>query len=170
MKPIKKQLSQLLPKSKGAFLSRDLIASKAYWKLTGKEKNVFLVFYLKRQLHDNRTKQKFRIRDDSAKMVRNNGEIIFTYAEAAGYGISKSTFTRCIDRLVEVGMLDIAEQGGENEPTKYAISDRWMQYGKEGFVEKKRKKLRNQRIGFGTRFQNTPLKMRVGLPPELEVK
>ncbi len=63
-------------------------------------------------------------------MVTNNGKIVFTYDEAIEKcGInSNDTFTKAIDKLVEVGFIDISHQGGSNDESLYAISDRWMKY------------------------------------------
>ena len=75
--------------------------------------------------------------------IINNGELIFTYTEAKDrFGIAKSTFRNSIDQLVNLGFIDIAHQGGayNKDPSKYGISDRWREYGKEEFIKKSRKK------------------------------
>ena len=80
----------------------------------------------------------------------NNGQITFTYAEAVKYGFPRPTFRRAIDKLVNVGLIDITYQGqgglvsdnGEilGESSLYAISERWEDYGTKDFIEKPRKK------------------------------
>ena len=140
------------PKSHGVFYTRELLESEAYRELTGTQINVLNIFYLKRQLLNSKTARRLKIRLDSADMVRNNGQIIFTYKEAENLGIKRATFTRSIDKLFLVGFIDIAEQG-DNSPSKYAISDRWRKYGTMDSVIKIRHKRFNQRVGFYTRFQ-----------------
>ena len=75
--------------------------------------------------------------------ILNNGKLIFTYAEAEKkFKIPRSTFCRSISQLVELGFIDIAHQGGayNKDFSKYGISDRWRDYGKEAFKKKSRKK------------------------------
>ncbi len=75
----------------------------------------------------------------------NNGEIQFSYDE----GDWKWTFTRrrfrdMLDKLIEVGFIDIAHQGsglgGVGDWTKYRISERWRNYGTPEFITRKRTK------------------------------
>jgi len=65
--------------------------------------------------------------------ITNNGEIIFTYAEAKELGLkSTQTFYRVLRELIEdKGFIDVAESGNWyfREPTKFSISARWKKYG-----------------------------------------
>ena len=80
----------------------------------------------------------------------NNGHITFTYAEAEKLGYPRPTFRRAIDKLIEVGLIDLTYQGqggyvsdnGEvlGESSLYGMSDRWQDYGTDNFVMKERKK------------------------------
>lgn len=82
--------------------------------------------------------------------LTNNGEIQFTYLEAKEkWGILGSRFTRAIDDLIRVGLIDIAKTGCglHKDVTLYAISDRWKKFGTDEFVEMKRPK-RTQQYGF----------------------
>ena len=82
--------------------------------------------------------------------IANNGEIQFTYKEAKlKWGISYSKFTRAIDEVIRVGLIDITKTGNglQKDVTLYAISDRWEKYGTDEFVVKKRPK-RKQQYGF----------------------
>ncbi len=75
--------------------------------------------------------------------IINNGELIFTYVDAIKrFGIAKSTFRNSIDQLVNLGFIDIAHPGGRmnKDSSKYGISERWKEYGKEGFIKKSRQK------------------------------
>lgn len=126
---------------KGIFLKAALYESEAFKKLTRAEIDILLVFYSKRNLAGNRA-EKLGVAYDC---VLNNGEIIFTYAEAVKrLDINKSTFTRGLDKLVEVGFEDIAVPSpGYKIPTKFAISERWREYGKPNSPKVKRPKADN---------------------------
>ena len=52
----------------------------------------------------------------------------------------RSTFCRSISQLVEFGFIDITHHGGGllKDCSKYAVSERWREYGKEGFIKKSR--------------------------------
>ena len=83
-------------------------------------------------------------------ITKNYGEIIFTYADAwEKFKMFRSTFCRSIRQLVELGFIDITHHGGGmmKDCSKYGISDRWREYGKEGFIEKPRKK-DTRKLGF----------------------
>jgi len=81
----------------------------------------------------------------------NNGELVFTYAEAKREkGMPESTFMKCIDKLIAVGLMDIAHSGSggkKGDTSLYAISERWRKYGTPDFVVKKRPK--DERSGRG---------------------
>ena len=121
-------MSKQLPKSDGIYKRRDLMSSDAYWELTGTAYRVLEIFLLKRII------KRTEIGKHELKNIANNGQIIFTYIEAKEkYGISKSTFMRARDQLIEVGFIEISEHGGEHQPTRYAISNNWMKYPEESF-------------------------------------
>ncbi len=80
----------------------------------------------------------------------NNGELIFTYADAKKkFNITPSTFARAIGQLVKFGFIEVTHHGGGmlKDSSKYAISERWQDYGKEEFIEKFRKK-DERKLGF----------------------
>lgn len=83
-------------------------------------------------------------------IIANNGEIQFSYKEAGDkWGISNGVFTRAIDELIRVGLIDIihSANGLHQDVTLYAISDRWRKFGTDGFVVKERQK-RKVQYGF----------------------
>ncbi|MCH2391743.1 MAG: hypothetical protein MK238_04320, partial [Nitrospinales bacterium] len=85
--------------------------------------------------------------------IRNNGEIVFTYDEAKSkFRIARSTFRSSIDQLVELGFIDIAHHGGGmmKDCSKYGISERWRDYGREEYIKKSRKK-DTRKLGFTTK-------------------
>ena len=121
-----------LPRSKGVYLQRDILESEAFWKLSGTAIKVFMVFRLKCVF------KKVNVGKREILTIINNGEIQFTYIEAMkNYGISKSTFQRARDLLIEVGLIEITENGGEHHPSKYAISENWRKYPDESFERPK---------------------------------
>ena len=142
-------MDRQLPRSNGIYKTRDLISSKAYWKLTGTSIRVFEIFLLKRKM------KKTTIGKHELNNIVNNGQITFTYLEAEEkYGISKSTFMRARDQLIEVGFIEITEHGGEHQPTRYAISNNWMKYPEESFKRPKSGNL----VGQNTRWKKDTVK------------
>ena len=129
------------------FNSKRMITSKAFRSLrTAPACQVFMIFLTKcvqRQI-DGKPKRK------DNWYIANNGDIQFTYKEAwENWDIDSSKFTRAIDELVRVGLIDITKSGFglKKDESRYAISDRWEQYGTDEFVVQKRQK-RKQHLGF----------------------
>lgn len=72
---------------------------------------------------------KFRFHGD------NKYHIIFTYQEAQKL-MHQDTFTRCRNKLIENGLIDIVKRGGfYNQATIYGLSDRWKKYGTKDFIK-----------------------------------
>jgi len=130
------------------FVSRALITSEAYLSLrTAAACQVFGIFLTKCQWEKAQIKPGSR---DKAWVLVNNGEIQFSYIEAREkYGISDTRFTRAIDELLRVGLIDIAHSGLglHKDCTLYAISERWRKYGTDEFEHVERRK-RSARLGF----------------------
>jgi hypothetical protein len=101
-------------------------------------------------LHDFHAKK--RVRGSGKRwQVLNNGELVYSYAEAGSRGISRSAFMNAIDQLIERGFLYVAEQGGglKGHASKYGLSTDWTSYGTPSFSAKTRKKRRPQYPGAG---------------------
>ena len=106
---------------------------------------IFYEFMLKRRFGSQRKGKKKK----TGAIVLNNGQIGFSYPEADRLGYPCSTFHKAIDKLIEVGLIDVHYQGqggiltdtGDilGESSLYGISERWKDYGKDNFVVKKRK-------------------------------
>lgn len=121
--------------SSGMFMPRKMHRSPAWRKLTAIQIFILNEFYYRRKLA--------QIGRRGEWVIENNGEIIFSYDEAEKkFKISRSTFCRAIDRLVELGFIDIAHHGGGmlKDCSKYAISDRWEENNMEKFKKEKRQK------------------------------
>jgi len=109
--------------------------SKAFWELSGTAVRVFFRFLQKRTWASHKKKKRGR-----PEFV--NGGLVFTYTEAVAFGIPASTFLDVVKKLVKVGFVDVEHQGGGlgRDYSRYAISERWRDYGTDKFilVEKKR--------------------------------
>jgi len=126
-------------------IDRDLTDAKAFKALSASSIHVYLRFLKKR-------KMSMQGRSGKEQWVQtNNGELVFTYSEAQKeLGLPKSTFMNCLDRLIEVGLIDIAHSGSggkKGDVSLYSISQRWRKYGTPAFVEKRRP--RDKRAGRG---------------------
>jgi hypothetical protein len=120
--------------------------SPAFKKLTKKSVDILLEFMARRKMTE------LPVNGGRKKEwhIINNGELIFTYDDAVKiFKMARSTFRNCIDKLVKFGFIDIAHQGGGmmKDCSKYSISDRWMDYGKEEFKKKSRQK-DTRKLGF----------------------
>lgn len=74
----------------------------------------------------------------SGWIILNDGEIEYTYSEAEGKGISRPAFKRSLKELVEKGFIDISRSGmggPKGDKSKYAISERWRDWGTDKFKE-----------------------------------
>ncbi len=119
-------------------IEKDLIRSEVHRSLTRTANYVYSEFLMRRQFD----KRKHHKRKDSYT-VRNNGKIVYTYAEAEKQGISPQQFARSIDQLLEKGFIDIEHLGSgsiKKDKSLYSISDRWKLWGTDEFIEKKRPK------------------------------
>ena len=128
----------------GMFVPRRMHRNPAFRKLTANAIRVLLEFLFRRQV------VKIGRRDEW--LIKNNGEIVLTYAEITKkFGIARSTYRSALDQLVILGFIDITHHGGGmmKDCSKYGISDRWRNYGKEAFIKMSRKK-DNRKLGFRT--------------------
>ena len=123
---------------KGTFLENDMITSTAFKAIDSPNSmRVLIEFYRRRVFHKRKGHHK--------PMLMNNGEIELKFDYAIEQmGIAQTTFGRCLDELVELGFLDVAELscGLHKMPTKWSLSERWRKYGAEDFIKIKRKKLK----------------------------
>ena len=131
------------------FVSRSVITSKAFLALrTATACQVYLLFLSKCRMEKVQARP---MRSEKEWRITNNGEIQFTYLEAKKkWGILGGRFTRAIDDLMRVGLIDIAKTGCglHKDVTLYAISDRWKKLDADDeFVKMKRPK-RTQQYGF----------------------
>ena len=122
------------------FIERDMHRSRAFQKLSKSATTILFEFLYRRRLEQR----------GSEWVVTNNGEIIFSYREAKKlFGFVPSTMASSISQLVENGFIDIAHQGvaTSKDSSRYAISERWRDYGTDKFIEQTRQK-DTRKLGF----------------------
>ena len=128
-----------------------LIESKAFEDLSGKAAMFVLIRFHQKAYKKRKDGRKRGLKN---LIVTNNGEIIFTYAEAKELGIkSTQTFQRVLKELIEDrGFIDIEQRGNyyENKPSKYSISDRWKRYGTPQYERVEIPRVLPKGIGFKT--------------------
>ena len=96
-------------------IERRMHRSAAFRKLSANSIFVLFEFLSRRKMVQDGRKGRWSI--------ANNGEIIFTYAEAQKrFGMFRSTFCRSIDQLVDLGFIEISHHGGGllKDYSKYA--------------------------------------------------
>jgi hypothetical protein len=113
------------------FLEWEMLDSEVFKKLSGKTKNVLLRFLQKRIWIGKGKKKKYI-----------NSGLAFTYSEAMALGVSTSQFHTIIKKLFEIGFIDIEHQGGglARDYSRYALSERWHDYGTPKFKKLEKKK------------------------------
>ncbi len=122
--------------SKGIWLTKDMLNSKAFRSLKAPSLLILLDFLGKRRLSNLGGKRKRWV-------ITNNGEIEYTFSEAKKKGFTTPRFNRGRDEIIEKGFLDIAHKGSggiKGDKTLYFISERWRKFGTSDFVVKNRSK------------------------------
>ena len=133
--------------SNNLYFERERVKSNVFRSLTKASILVYLDFRMKCKVQ--------RIKGNPGRKdtwtIINNGEIEYTYSEAEKVGFTRSRFMRAIDELVEKGFLDITHSGSggmKGDKSKYAISERWRDWGTDRFIEKTRQKDTRKGRGF----------------------
>lgn len=115
-------------------LSKKMIRSKAFIKLTGAAKQIYLELRMRLKLdcykpnRRNRRNEKF--------YAGNNGKLVLRYSDIHKmFGYSTATISKAIDRLVENGFIEIAELGigAKRISHKIALIKNWEKYGTDEF-------------------------------------
>jgi hypothetical protein len=127
-------------RSNTMFIDRDMHRSKAFQKLSKSATTLFFEFLYRRKLEHR----------GNEWIITNNARITLSYREAQKlFGFFPSRMARAITQLVECGFIDIAHQGKRTsrDSSRYAISERWKNYGTEKFIEQTRQK-DTRKLGF----------------------
>ncbi len=139
-------------KKNTVIFERELLKSKSYKSISAGAIHVYSHFMMKRKMN------KIGHSGKARWAQINNGELVFTYSEAEReLGMPRSTFMNCLDRLIEVGLIDIAHSGSggkKGDVSLYAISQRWRKYGTNEFIEKQRPRDNRSGRGFAANPQH----------------
>jgi hypothetical protein len=113
---------------KGTYVVAELINSPAFRSLSGTTILVYFDFRLKMQIHK-KTKH-------SEPEITNNGKIVYTYIEAEREGISRPSFQRALDQLIEHGFIYLAETGAGlyKSANLYGMSGEWKKWATPSFT------------------------------------
>lgn len=112
-------------------VEQHLVKSRAWLSLTGAAPHIYLLFRTKCRMARRQGKPGKR-----GPVIANNGEIEFTYIEAdKRYAIKKDRFARALDQLIDRGFIEVATTGMGvcKVKTRYAISERWRDFGTTDF-------------------------------------
>ena len=135
-------------------LEPELIESNALRDLSGKAAMLVLIRFHQKAHRKNPSRKKQGIQK---MIITNNGEIVFTYAEARELGIKSSrTFWKVCRELVEKGFINLAEYPNwlEKNPAKWAISTRWKWYGTDRFETASIRRILPTGVGFQKKLIN----------------
>lgn len=126
-------------KSTVVVFERQLLNSLAFIKLPGTASKVLFWFLARRQFVS------LKVKGSKEWTNFNNGEIVFSYAEAIDkekFKLTRPRFRRALDNLIKFGFIDINHHGGGmiKDMTTYYISERWKDYGTPEFKEQFRPK------------------------------
>jgi hypothetical protein len=114
-----------------AVIQPDMLYSEAFNELTITGVKVLIRFLQKRR-YSKTGKGK------NAKIAYDNSGLIFTFAEAACFKISRVSFSRAIKELVEKGFIEVTHQGGSfgrgRDWSTYRLINDWKLYGTPQFI------------------------------------
>lgn len=139
-----------MSKSGVIVLEQTMIKSSAWLSLSATAILVYLLFRCKCQIAK-KSRRQDKHSEGLMERLLNNGELVFTYIEAAQkHKITAGRFRRAIDELVEKGFIDITAtgMGVHKVESWYAISDRWRDWGTESFKSAKRPEPNIRGCGF----------------------
>ena len=124
-----------LPYDNFSIIENELIGSPAFLGLTGTAIKIYLLLRSRAMIEKPKSNHRGR---GSRAYIKNNGYLTLTYKEIKEIlDISSSTISSAFKELQKLGLIDIAKagQGRVRIKSRYAISQRWRQYGKPGFQD-----------------------------------
>ena len=140
-------------------LEPSLIESDAFLNLSGKAAMICLIRFHQKAYKKRTSRKKKGMKD---LVITNNGEIVFTYAEARELGLKSSrTFNKVLHELIEEkGFINVATPGNWylKEPSKYSIGQRWKRYGTPDFEQVKMSRGLPKGLGFENKTRFTGVK------------
>jgi DNA-binding MarR family transcriptional regulator len=115
-------------------LSKKMLRSKAFVRLTGAAKQIVLELYMRLKLESYQPSR--RDRESTQFFAKNNGKLVLSYKSIhRQFGYSTATISKAIDQLVAHGFIEIAELGCgvKRQSHKIALIKNWQDYGTENF-------------------------------------
>ena len=115
-------------------LSKKMLRSKAFVRLTGAAKQILLELYMRLKLDSYEPSR--RRRNNIRFYAANNGKLVLSYKSIhEQFGYSTATISKAIDRLAGHGFIEIAELGCgvKRQSHKIALIKNWQDYGTENF-------------------------------------
>ena len=117
----------------------EMLFSPAYLSLSGKSKDILhLLWSLLKWESSGNSDRRGKTKTGRRRCAINNGELFATYETIMKkVGIaSRNTVSKSIQQLLDKGFIDLPRPGSGKYrvPNRYAISNRWKLYGKEGFI------------------------------------
>jgi hypothetical protein len=137
------------------WFSKALLRSSAFRSLSKWSLLVYFDFLRKRQMSLIPHKEK------KIYIIKNNGDIEYSFIEAERKGIGRREFNKALNELIEKGFIDVDRlgKGGRmkidkrgqivGDMTTYFIADRWKDYGKHTFKAPKIERKKDTRKGIG---------------------
>lgn len=116
-------------------LSKKMLRSKAFIKLTGAAKQILIELYTRLKLENYKPHNNSRI-SSQRFFASNNGKLVLSYKSIhKQFGYSTATISKAIDRLVANGFIEIAELGigAKRISHKIALIKNWEKYGTDEF-------------------------------------
>ncbi|MFH1613851.1 MAG: hypothetical protein ABIG61_02040 [Planctomycetota bacterium] len=124
-----------IPQGDSLVLSKTMLRSKAFVKLTGAAKQILIELYI-RLKRDSYKARKYSRKGSQRFFAGNNGKLVIKYSDIHKmFGYSTATISSAIDRLVANGFIEIAELGCgvKRQSHKIALINNWQDYGTENF-------------------------------------
>jgi DNA-binding MarR family transcriptional regulator len=115
------------------YISKRLIRSKPFVKLTGAAKQMLLELYMRLKVNSDGSN---RQRRGKRFFAENNGKLVISYKSIHDmFGYSTATISKAIDRLAAKGFISIVELGCgvKRQSHKIALIKNWQDYGTEYF-------------------------------------
>jgi DNA-binding MarR family transcriptional regulator len=116
-------------------LSKKMLQSKAFIKLTGSAKQILLELRIRLKLESYKPSKHSR-KSSQQFFAGNNGKLVLSYISIhKQFGYSTATISKAIDRLVANGFIEVAElgNGAKRQSHKIALIKNWEKFGTPEF-------------------------------------
>lgn len=123
-----------IPQNDRLVLSKTMLRSKSFVKLTGAAKQILIELYIRLTLECDKSRN--RRRGDERYFAKNNGTLILRYSDIHKmFGYSSRTISKALNKLVQYGFIEIAILGCgvKRQSHKIALITNWQKYGTPEF-------------------------------------